>query len=161
MHQDLFSVKYGDGAPEWATLDEDLPHVTGDVWSDAYLMSPAVQTAFDNFWNNTPAEDGVGIQDRFAQLWKHIAERYADNRTVIGYDILNEPFIGSDAQHVMPILLTAFAGVYAEETGVILSEEELGADRKSTRLNSSHVAISYAVFCLIKITYRLRSVCIF
>jgi len=127
MHQDLFSVKYGDGAPEWATLDEDLPHVTGDVWSDAYLMSPAVQTAFDNFWNNTPAEDGVGIQDRFAQLWKHIAERYADNRTVIGYDILNEPFIGSDAQHVMPILLTAFAGVYAEETGVILSEEELGA----------------------------------
>src|SRR5439155_20760140 len=25
-----------------------------------------------------------------------------------------------------------------------------GQDRKSTRLNSSHVAISYAVFCLIK-----------
>lgn len=22
MHQDLFSVKYSDGAPEWATLDE-------------------------------------------------------------------------------------------------------------------------------------------
>src|SRR5690625_3927760 len=27
---------------------------------------------------------------------------------------------------------------------------EVGADRKSTRLNSSHVAISYAVFCLKK-----------
>src|SRR5690625_3707192 len=27
-------------------------------------------------------------------------------------------------------------------------------DRKSTRLNSSHVAISYAVFCLIKKIYR-------
>src|SRR5690625_5973958 len=27
-----------------------------------------------------------------------------------------------------------------------------GTDRKSTRLNSSHVAISYAVFCLIEIT---------
>src|SRR5690625_6721628 len=27
---------------------------------------------------------------------------------------------------------------------------EEGADRKSTRLNSSHVAISYAVFCLKK-----------
>src|SRR5690625_86378 len=27
-------------------------------------------------------------------------------------------------------------------------EEEVEADRKSTRLNSSHVAISYAVFCL-------------
>src|SRR5690625_6660177 len=28
--------------------------------------------------------------------------------------------------------------------------EEAAADRKSTRLNSSHVAISYAVFCLKK-----------
>src|SRR5690554_7494471 len=28
--------------------------------------------------------------------------------------------------------------------------EELGVDRKSTRLNSSHVRISYAVFCLKK-----------
>src|SRR5699024_12118013 len=27
----------------------------------------------------------------------------------------------------------------------------IGIDRKSTRLNSSHVSISYAVFCLIKI----------
>src|SRR5207253_10793224 len=27
---------------------------------------------------------------------------------------------------------------------------EIGQDRKSTRLNSSHVAISYAVFCLKK-----------
>src|SRR5207253_4593669 len=37
-----------------------------------------------------------------------------------------------------------------------ISEEEaiaaLGEDRKSTRLNSSHVAISYAVFCLKKKT---------
>src|SRR5690606_40660491 len=35
----------------------------------------------------------------------------------------------------------------------ILSDEEIsqiGLDRKSTRLNSSHVKISYAVFCLKK-----------
>src|SRR5207253_10209277 len=31
-------------------------------------------------------------------------------------------------------------------------EERGGQDRKSTRLNSSHVAISYAVFCLKKKT---------
>src|SRR5439155_14121668 len=30
------------------------------------------------------------------------------------------------------------------------SQSETGTDRKSTRLNSSHVAISYAVFCLKK-----------
>src|SRR6266508_5401179 len=33
-------------------------------------------------------------------------------------------------------------------SGVLIAS--VGADRKSTRLNSSHVAISYAVFCLKK-----------
>src|SRR5690625_6131884 len=32
-----------------------------------------------------------------------------------------------------------------------------GGDRKSTRLNSSHVAISYAVFCLKKKKYNIRN----
>src|SRR5690242_18917138 len=32
-----------------------------------------------------------------------------------------------------------------------------GADRKSTRLNSSHMSISYAVFCLKKNTLRTSS----
>src|SRR5690625_6605691 len=36
------------------------------------------------------------------------------------------------------------------EAGVELLEHATGEDRKSTRLNSSHVAISYAVFCLKK-----------
>src|SRR5690625_6422264 len=38
---------------------------------------------------------------------------------------------------------------YCKERGIRLSGPKLG-DRKSTRLNSSHVAISYAVFCLKK-----------
>src|SRR5690625_5579167 len=37
------------------------------------------------------------------------------------------------------------------ESKFVTQEEQLGTgDRKSTRLNSSHVAISYAVFCLKK-----------
>src|SRR5690625_1004564 len=35
-----------------------------------------------------------------------------------------------------------------------LNDPLTGQDRKSTRLNSSHVAISYAVFCLKKKTLR-------
>src|SRR6266513_4054441 len=34
-------------------------------------------------------------------------------------------------------------------------------DRKSTRLNSSHVSISYAVFCLKKTNYTLRTICVY
>ncbi len=117
MHQDLFGAKYSDGAPDWASLDEGKEHITGAVWSDSYLISPAVQTCFDNFWKNTPASDGVGLQDHYARLWKHIAQRYANNTTVIGYDIMNEPFMGTAAQMVMPLMLEAYAQVLAETTG--------------------------------------------
>src|SRR5690606_39866605 len=37
-----------------------------------------------------------------------------------------------------------------EQVRVLLAGVELDEDRKSTRLNSSHVKISYAVFCLKK-----------
>src|SRR5690348_17787604 len=36
------------------------------------------------------------------------------------------------------------------EQGEVLSRDVLNEDRKSTRLNSSHPSISYAVFCLKK-----------
>src|SRR5690625_6389346 len=43
-----------------------------------------------------------------------------------------------------------FAEDIAPAMMVTLSHLNIGGDRKSTRLNSSHVAISYAVFCLKK-----------
>ena len=115
MHQDLYSRQFSDGAPEWATLTDDQPHYTGAVWSDSYLISPAVQTAFDNFWNNTAASDGVGIQDHYANLWKYIAERYAGEAAVIGYDLMNEPFIGTEASQFFPAMVGAYMGIFAEE----------------------------------------------
>src|SRR5690625_6927818 len=53
------------------------------------------------------------------------------------------------------VLTEATKKVSAEKYSVSLPierQDEIGelADRKSTRLNSSHVAISYAVFCLKK-----------
>lgn len=125
MHQDLYSVKYSDGAPEWATFDEGKDHTTGAIWSDAYMMSEAVQTSFDNFWLNKPASDGIGIQDHYTALWKHIAKRYANNTSVIGYDIMNEPFPGSSALQSTMILLTAYGQLHYKLTEEILSEEQL------------------------------------
>src|SRR2546426_7765202 len=40
--------------------------------------------------------------------------------------------------------------VIATGGGLVTHEESLARDRKSTRLNSSHLVISYAVFCLKK-----------
>lgn len=109
MHQDLYGVEYGDGAPQWATITDGEPHVTGEVWSDAYLISPAVQRAFDHFWSNTSAETGIGLQDHYAAAWRHVAERFAGNPTVIGFDLMNEPFIGSDANRIQPLMYMKYA----------------------------------------------------
>ncbi len=125
MHQDLYSVLYSDGAPQWATLTDGQKHVTGEIWSDAYEMSPAVQRAFDNFWADKPAPDGIGLQEHYINMWKHIASRFARNKAVLGYDIMNEPFNGSQAGQVMIQILTSYAKLYAEETGKVLSQDEL------------------------------------
>src|SRR5256885_11457706 len=42
------------------------------------------------------------------------------------------------------------ARVTAVEGAVVVAQVQLVTDRKSTRLNSSHLVISYAVFCLKK-----------
>src|ERR1039457_7106844 len=39
---------------------------------------------------------------------------------------------------------------------VVFSQLRVSLDRKSTRLNSSHLVISYAVFCLLKTRLRPR-----
>src|SRR3712207_8337692 len=58
------------------------------------------------------------------------------------------------------LILAAQAGANGE---AVKQKEHLdklvAADRKSTRLNSSHANISYAVFCLKKKKYKRRSTC--
>lgn len=109
MHQDLYSSLYSDGAPEWATLTDDLPHVTGDLWSDAYLGSPAVNRALDHFWNNSPAEDGIGLQDHYTAMWRHVVNFFKGCPNIIGYDIMNEPYPGTDGQQVFGAIISAYA----------------------------------------------------
>src|SRR5690625_5616852 len=50
-------------------------------------------------------------------------------------------------------VFAVFTHFWKEEgqfVGLHIDQSKLSEDRKSTRLNSSHVAISYAVFCLKK-----------
>jgi endoglycosylceramidase len=109
MHQDLYSVKFSDGAPEWATLDEGKPHVTGAIWSESYYMSGAVQTALDHFWANSRAPDGKGLQDHYAFAWRAVAERFKDEPAVLGYDLMNEPFAGHNAARFLQVSMQRVA----------------------------------------------------
>src|SRR5437868_13286437 len=57
----------------------------------------------------------------------------------------------NEAEQVVERQLAQYAFVREErDREVRLTFREASADRKSTRLNSSHVSISYAVFCLKK-----------
>lgn len=127
MHQDLYSALFSDGAPAWATLTDGLPHeAPGGVWSDAYFTSPAVQAALDNFWANAPAPDGIGLQEHYATAWQMLAKRYAQNETVIAYDLMNEPFPGSAAQASQWMLFTRGAELLTErEPGQVYTAEDL------------------------------------
>ncbi|MCC6647698.1 MAG: cellulase family glycosylhydrolase [Polyangiaceae bacterium] len=94
MHQDVYAAKYCcDGAPAWAIRDDGLPFEQQELWALNY-MEPAVQRAFDNFWDaGGPHAD---LQQRFAATWQAVAARFAGEPSVIGYDLFNEPFPGSD-----------------------------------------------------------------
>src|SRR5690625_6943923 len=71
-----------------------------------------------------------------------------------GDDPLNLAFLAHGASGMGSVAGHAYAPemrkmVDAVDRGdLAAAREELSADRKSTRLNSSHVAISYSVFCL-------------
>lgn len=93
FHQDRWgSALGGAGAPAWATDTGGLPDVTGSVY--ASLVSPAVYQAFSHFFANSPAPDGRGLLDHFTDAWTHVAQRLRTVDGIVGYGILNEPFVG-------------------------------------------------------------------
>lgn len=121
MHQDLYGIPYGGGAPEWAFMAPNKNHMEGAIWSDAYILSEAINTAYYNFWLNTKAPDGIGLQDHYANMWAHIVERLKDHKALIGYDVLNEPFPGKHSQEIFGTLL----GAYAQVTNQDMTPQEL------------------------------------
>lgn len=96
FHQDLYSERFqGEGWPDWAVLDDGLPAEPKQGFPTNYLVMPALQRAFDNFWANAAGPGSVGLQDRYAAAWRHVARRFARNDAVLGYDLMNEPWPGT------------------------------------------------------------------
>jgi len=104
MHQDVWGPFAGDpqrnegsdGAPAWATITDGQPFIDFaglfGSWSLNYL-SPDVMRAWDNFWDHSLHPE---LQDAYAAMWAHVAVRFREHPAVLGYDIMNEPWQGSD-----------------------------------------------------------------
>ncbi len=96
MHQDLYSSEfYGEGAPDWASDGGGRPNQNAGFPGN-YYVNAAMNHAWDAFWGNADSPNGIGLQDNYALVWQHIANYFNGNSAVIGYDIMNEPFPGSN-----------------------------------------------------------------
>lgn len=140
-HQDLFSQRFGDGAPDWATLTA-RPFSPTEPWSAAYLSDPALHEALDAFWADAEGPGGVGIRTRFTAMWGMLAQRLGGHPAVIGYDVLNEPAPGSLAPRVVEALVGALAeGIgrdpqqVAAQLGQAQAREELFAHLEDEQLH--------------------------
>ncbi len=95
LHQDGWGpVTSGNGFPDWMTFTHGAEN-THTGFPLYYITNPAIQAAFDSFWANEKA-DGVGLQDHVATMFSALAGAVGSNPNVIGYDILNEPWPGSN-----------------------------------------------------------------
>src|SRR5690554_3966581 len=138
-------------APDWASenqipdnIPEDLPVDT--AWEDIYQSAPASSSRGDDEnesdfeTRNSPAET---LQDHLE--WQLNLTPLSDRDRAIAHALL-------DAVDMRGYLTSPIedihSGLLDESEDDPLELDEVEADRKSTRLNSSHVRISYAVFCL-------------
>src|SRR5690606_38975450 len=101
----------------------------------------------------------MNITDKQAEYAEQLAKRLQESGYRAEVDLRNEKIGFKIREHTIskvPYLLVVGDKEVEQQTVAVRSRsgEDLGSmayeDRKSTRLNSSHVKISYAVFCLKK-----------
>jgi len=94
FHQDLYNeVFQGEGAPAWAVQTGGLPNPQLGFPGN-YFANPAEEFAWNAFWRDAPAPDGIGLQDHYSRAWAHVAAFFRGNPGVFGYEVLNEPWPG-------------------------------------------------------------------
>ncbi|MDE1821947.1 MAG: cellulase family glycosylhydrolase [Euryarchaeota archaeon] len=104
MHQDEYGWNTTppgieqDGAPPWATLSGNAAHTCPVVGGSPYCpVGPAVVAAFNAFWNNTTVPGYVGLWEAYGEALHTLASTFANDPAVVGYDIMNEPYPGSNS----------------------------------------------------------------
>jgi endoglycosylceramidase len=99
FHQDQLNERfYGEGFPDWAIQDDGLPNKPDFGFGPNYLLLSSLQRALDHFWANSPGPGGVGLQDRYDAAWGHVARYFRNDSDLLGYDLFNEPFPGTNWQ---------------------------------------------------------------
>jgi endoglycosylceramidase len=76
--------------------------LTGDAGNDTdagfpfyYQQNPALQQAFQSFWDDADGPGDAGLQDAYASMFAAVATQLAAEPYVLGYDLFNEPWPGT------------------------------------------------------------------
>lgn len=88
-------------------------------------------------WNNPVA------QQKFVNLWKAIATRYADKKTIVGYDIFNEP-APNETKEWWDLATTTLNAIRQVDKGhIIFVQAPLGNDESFRLMNDTNVVYSF------------------
>ena len=167
FHQDMYNERYqGEGWPDWAVQDDGLPNVPLAGFPNNYFSNGALIRAFDNFWANVPGPGGVGLQDRYAAAFGRVAQRFAQSRHTLGFDLLNEPWPGSafvscfvpvgcpvfDGQSLAPFYSRVISRIRAAEPQKLVWYEpnvifNFGADTRLPSPGDGAAGLSFHVYC--------------
>jgi len=178
FHQDMYNELFqGEGFPDWSVQDDGLPPEPKLGFIQNYILMPALQHAYDHFWENSAGPGGVGLQDRFAAAWRHVAERFRANAHVLGYELMNEPWPGTTWQRcavptgcpVFDATLTAFyrrvirAIRAADRRKLIWYEPNVlfnfGSDTNLGPIGDPHAGFAFHDYCVSATTSGSTTTC--
>lgn len=164
LHQDLYGSPFGGaGAPDWAVQTGGLPNIdVGFPWS--YFVNPAQNHAWDAFWFNAKAPDGIGLENHYAQMLQVVAHYFKDNPGVAAFGVMAEPHAGSqwlssafgspyfDSQQLTPFYDQSVAAIRSVDpyTPIFVQPNvlfNLGIPTQLGPVNDSNVIYSFQHFC--------------
>src|SRR4051812_28159367 len=139
------------GATGYLVLTEPWPAMLRTIWGDDERYA-------ETYWSRYGqgvyfAGDGAKL-DEDGDIW--LLGRVDDVMNVSGHRISTTEVVSALVSHPT-VAEAAVVGATDDTTGQAIVAFVILRDRKSTRLNSSHMSISYAVFCLKKKKKRKKS----
>jgi len=94
FHQDAYATAFGgEGAPDWAVHTDGAANPSLPFPYNEFF-NPAEQQAWESFWTNTDASNGLGLEDNYSQMLQYVAGAFNGNPNVAGFELINEPSPG-------------------------------------------------------------------
>jgi len=106
FHQDIYSrftaKGCGEGFPAWALSPDAIPQAPDNGpncanWAIIGALDEDMHESWRDFYSNRE-----GVRDRYLAVWDILTRNFKAHASVIGYDMLNEPW-GYEAEELYPL----------------------------------------------------------